>query len=123
MLEDYGERSIITVRERERERRRMKIEDTSVAERKKDKGRKREGDEGLSNLSHSRARSAASSQEAMVMPAACREHTRSPQYENIIGRKPEGTQQCAELSSAAPALQRDLSLPRYSATSGCQDFR
>lgn len=45
------------------------------------------------------------------MPAARREHTRSPppQYENIIGRKPKGTQQCAELSSATPALQRDLS--------------
>lgn len=58
-----------------------------------------------------------------VMPAARREHTRPPQYENIIGRKPEGTQQCAELSPAASALQRDLSLSRCSATSGRQDFR
>lgn len=58
-----------------------------------------------------------------VMPAACREHTRLPQYENIIGRKLEGTQQCAELSSAAPAPQCDLSLPRCSATSGRQNFR
>jgi len=56
------------------------------------------------------------------MPAACREHTR-PQYENIIGRKPEGTQQCAELSSTAPAVQRDLSVLRCSTTSGRQDFR
>lgn len=41
MLEDYGERSIITAR-RGGGRENMKIEDTSAADRKKDKGRKRE---------------------------------------------------------------------------------
>lgn len=60
------------------------------------------------------------------MQLARRKHSRA-QYENIIGGKPEGTQQCAELSSGSWRWLRPcsdhLSVRRRSATSGRQDFK
>lgn len=103
MLKDHGKRNIKAANER------AVVEDISDIKREKEKERNGKQVLGLFY-----------SQDLLASHKERRNSGSTPQYENIIGLKPEGIQQCAELS-CIPGTCNAIS--RCIATSGRQDFR